>query len=30
MLGNLNPPIYTTIKSMFNNVGEVLTGDREL
>ena len=30
MLGDLNPPIYTTIKSMFNNVGEVLTGDREL
>lgn len=30
MLGDLNPPIYGTIKNMFNNVGEVLTGDRSL
>jgi hypothetical protein len=30
MIGDLNPPAYSIFKNMFNNVGEVLTGDREL
>nr|DAW62897.1 MAG TPA: hypothetical protein [Caudoviricetes sp.] len=30
MIGDLNPPAYSIFKNMFNNVGDIITGDKNL